>query len=212
MTNLISDYVSKSHTNITNTPHEVQVKPVNAGVVNSQNLRDEFVKEHKKNGLFERFYNFLKNKTHFGSGYQNVEQSIKDYENGVKTEEDVKDEIQKYRTSQKNSQQLLGDVVAATTAAGSYFTVTNGLNKIRTLTAINKGKLTGIAGAIFSNVEGKVKFLNNIRKMLEGLNKRSIIGLGVLFAALSAGIMKQFVLDINRIGSKEFKFDKKNKF
>lgn len=71
--------------------------------------------------------------------------------------------------------------------------------------------MTGIAGAIFGNVEGKVKFLNNIRKMLEGLNKRSIIGLGVLFAALSAGIMKQFVLDINRIGSKEFKFDKKNK-
>ena len=136
MTNLISDYVNKSHTNITNTLHEVQVKPVNAGVVNSQNLRDEFVKEHKKNGLFERFYNFLKNKTHFGSGSQNVEQSIKDYENGGKTEEDVKDEIQKYRTSQKNSQQLLGDVVAATTAAGSYFTVTNGLNKIRTLTAI----------------------------------------------------------------------------
>ena len=211
MTNLISDYVNKSHTNITNTLHEVQVKPVNAGVVNSQNLRDEFVKEHKKNGLFERFYNFLKNKTHFGSGSQNVEQSIKDYENGGKTEEDVKDEIQKYRTSQKNSQQLLGDVVAATTAAGSYFTVTNGLNKIRTLTAINKGKLTGIAGAIFGNGESKVKFLNNIRKMLEGLNKRSIIGLGVLFAALSAGIMKQFVLDINRIGSKEFKFDKKNK-
>ena len=56
MTNLISDYVSKAHTNITNT--EVHGKPVNAGVINSQNLRDEFVKEHKKNGLFERFYNF----------------------------------------------------------------------------------------------------------------------------------------------------------
>ena len=58
MTNLISDYVNKSHTNITNTPHEVQVKPVNAGVVNSQNLRDEFVKEHKKTDFLKDFIIF----------------------------------------------------------------------------------------------------------------------------------------------------------
>ena len=153
----------------------------------------------------------MKNKTHFGSGSQKVEQSIQDYENGVKTEEEIKEEIQKYRTSQKNSQQLLGDVVAATTAAGSYFAVTNGLNKLRTVTAINKGKLTGLIGAVLNEGDSESKFIGKISKILKGLNKRSIIGLGALIAALSAGIMKQFVLDINRIGSKEFKFDKKNK-
>ena len=153
----------------------------------------------------------MKNKTHFGSGSQKVEQSIQDYENGVKTEEEIKEEIQKYRTSQKNSQQLLGDVVAATTAAGSYFAVTNGLNKLRTVTAINKGKLTGLIGAVLNEGDSESKFIGKISKILKGLNKRSIIGLGALIAALSAGIMKQFVLGINRIGSKEFKFDKKNK-
>ena len=153
----------------------------------------------------------MKNKTHFGSGSQKVEQSIQDYENGVKTEEEIKEEIQKYRISQKNSQQLLGDVVAATTAAGSYFAVTNGLNKLRTVTAINNGNLTGLIGTMLNEVDDGSKFIGKIIKILKGLNKRSIIGLGALIAALSAGIMKQFVLGINRIGSKEFKFDKKNK-
>ena len=211
MANLISDYVNTTTKNITY-PQQVleqQVKPVSSSIKNSKDLHDEFVKEHKKNGLFERFYNFLKNKTHFGTGSNKVEQSIKDYENGVKTEEEVKTEIQKYRSSQKNGQQLFGDAVAATTAAGSYFLVANELNKIKTLTAINKGELPGIIGAIVN--DDAPKFISNIGNMLKKLNKRSIVGLGILVAALNAGIMKQFILGINRIGSKEFKYDKKNK-
>ena len=79
------------------------------------------------------------------------------------------------------------------------------------MTAINKGKLTGLIGAVLNEGDSESKFIGKISKILKGLNKRSIIGLGALIAALSAGIMKQFVLGINRIGSKEFKFDKKNK-
>ena len=38
-------------------------------------LSDEFVKQHRKNGLVEKFYNFLKNKTNFGIGSKKVEEA-----------------------------------------------------------------------------------------------------------------------------------------
>ena len=75
MSNLLDDYMKAYQSGVKPTlnqtveqPKQVIHKPNDTGL-----LKDEFLKEHKKNGLFERFYNFLKNKTNFGFGSKNVE-------------------------------------------------------------------------------------------------------------------------------------------
>ena len=70
-------------------------------------LSDEFVKQHRKNGLVEKFYNFLKNKTKFGIGSKKVEEAIKLNEQGQLSDEETKTQIGKYRASQKMHSRLL---------------------------------------------------------------------------------------------------------
>lgn len=212
MTNLITDYINNVQTKSNAagfTPQVSNKKSELPAVKNSQTLKDEFVKEHKKNGLFERFYNFLKNKTNFGTGSKTVATAITDFENGSKTEKDVRTEILKYRESQKNGQQLFGDLFSATAAAGTYFGLTNKINKLKTLTDINGGKLPGMLGTLLKETE--LPIVVKIEKMLKNLSKGKVIGLGVVAAMYIGGLVKSFVLNVNRIGSKEFKYDKKNK-
>ena len=215
MSNLINDYINsmQSKINVPLAPSQsTSPPPVSSKlsvVKNSQILKDEFVKEHKKNGLFEKFYNFLKNKTNFGAGSKAVNSAITDFENGSKTEEDVKAEISKYRESQKNGQQLFGDLFSATAAAGTYFGLTNKMNKLRTFIDINHGELPQMLTEIVDNTNFSI--IDEIAEILKTLSKGKIIGIGVIAAMLTGGFVKSFVLRLNRIGSEEFKYDKKNK-
>ena len=68
-------------------------------IITNSNIRDEFVKEKKNNGLIRKFYNFLKNKTNIGLGSKAVEKEIDKFEKGEISEENIKDTIAKYKTS-----------------------------------------------------------------------------------------------------------------
>ena len=76
--------------------------PVTAST-SSNDLRDEFVTQHKKNGLFERVYNAFKNVTHFGIGSKKVESTIQDYENGKVDKKVAEKTISDYRVSDRKS-------------------------------------------------------------------------------------------------------------
>ena len=203
--NLITDYLNKNAKSNTfyHCPPVQDEKPNLPAVNNSQILKDEFRKEQKKDGLFEKFYNWLKNKTHFGTGSNTVTDSIDQYEKGMKTEQDVRQSIEKFRQSQKNGQQIFGDLFSATAAAGTYFGLTNFINKNLTLLKANNGKLTGFFEQFSYTKKGK-NFIKN-------LNKGKVAAIGIIAAMAAGGIIKSSVLGTNRVVSKEFKYDKKNK-
>ncbi len=164
---------------------------------NAKDLRDEFVLQHKKNGLFERLYNKLKNVTNFGLGSKKVEAQIVEYENGKVDKESVKKTISDYRVSQENSAQVFGDVVSGIAGVSIFYKVKNFGNKLNA-----KFKLNAIP-SILSEIPKFDKYLNKVKSIVGSKGKLIAVAAGV--AALQAGIFKQWVLKVNRIGSKEFK-------
>ena len=98
--------------------------------------REVFIKEHKKNGLFERLYNVLKNVTGLGIGSKKALKAVEMAENGEISENEANDVIKKYRNSQANSEQIAGDAISIAAAAPFYFKIRKalkyhlGLNKL----------------------------------------------------------------------------------
>ena len=70
-------------------PMEQQSQPRSMYMMRPEDrtARDEFVFQHKKNGLFERLYNGIKNITGLGIGSKKVQAELDKVENGEKTEE-----------------------------------------------------------------------------------------------------------------------------
>lgn len=170
-------------------------------------LSDEFVKQHRKNGLVEKFYNFLKNKTNFGIGSKKVEEAIKLNEQGQLSDEETKTQIDKYRASQKNAQQAFGDVVAATTGFAAFSQVDNLIKK---QSAMNKVGAESMFKKLIDEIldTGNFKKLEGVIKFFKNMTPGKRIGIAAVGAALTSSWAKDFVLRINRIGSKEFKVDK----
>lgn len=168
--------------------------PVTAST-SSNDLRDEFVTQHKKNGLFERVYNAFKNVTHFGIGSKKVESTIQDYENGKVDKKVAEKTISDYRVSQENSAQVFGDVASSGAGLGSFFLLKNlaeTFNGSFKLDAISENLKT---------VMGK-STMENLKNLVGSKGKVTAIAAGV--AALTAGFTKLAVLKLDRIGSKEF--------
>lgn len=180
--------------------------PISTSVSNTA-LRDEFVKQHRKNGLVEKFYNFLKNKTNFGIGSKKVEEAIKLNEQGQLSDEETKTQIDKYRASQKNAQQAFGDVVAATTGFAVFSQVDNLIKK---QSAMNKVGAESMFKKLIDEIldTGNFKKFEGVIKFFKNMTPAKRIGMAAVGAALTSSWAKDFVLRINRIGSKEFKVDK----
>ena len=88
-------------------------------------INDTFVKEQRKNGLVEKFYDYVKGTIGFGVSSKKVKQKITEYESGKISEKDINTTISKYRSSQENAEQGFGDTVSAVGALGTYFGLTN---------------------------------------------------------------------------------------
>ena len=84
-------------------------------------LRDEFVKQHKKNGIVERFYNWVKNVTKLGTGSKKAEAAVTQAENGEISEEQARQTINKYRNSQATSAQIVGDIASIGAGSAAFF-------------------------------------------------------------------------------------------
>ena len=176
---------NQAKTNYTTTPN------------NAKELRDEFVLQHKKNGLFERLYNKLKNVTNVGLGSKKVEAQIAEFENGKVDKDTVKKTISDYRVSQENSAQAFGDVVAGIAGVSTFYKVKNFGNKLNA-----RFKLNAVP-SILSDIPKIDKYVKTVKSVVGSKGKLVAVAAGV--AALQAGMFKQWALQVNRIGSKEFK-------
>ncbi len=182
------------------------------------NIKDEFQKQKKNNGLFEKLYDKLKNSTGFGKGSKYVDSVISQYEQGKASKEDVDIAIDKYKKSQKNSEQMFGNVVTSFVTIGAFFKGKNLLGDLRARKELNA--VSPVFVIIKEMINDSIKFgsknsqkVNKLldfgRSILKSDKKALLFALPVL--ALMGGSTKLWVLGLNRIGSKEFTPDKELK-
>jgi hypothetical protein len=160
-------------------------------------IKDEFVRETKKQGLFERFYNVLKNKTGLGIGSKKTEQIIDNFEKGKASEDDAKNAIAGYKTSQQNAAQNLGDFTSAAVAITGYYKLSN-------ITKEQKARFEVNAEHILLKEMPK-KFTAKLKNFVGSSIKTKAVILPLVM--LAGGMTKYWTLKINRIGSKEFKVE-----
>lgn len=172
----------------------------------NSNIRDEFVKEKKNNGLIRKFYNFLKNKTNIGLGSKAVETEIDKFEKGEVSEENIKDTIAKYKNSQQNSVQAFADTATAAVTITGYYLGNNFVKKYQAQDKLNA--LPQFIKNIKKNQDSiKFKRLKLIEDILKSKTKATMLMLPIL--GIVGGITKLTITKAERLGSKEFKVDKK---
>ena len=115
-------------------------------------IRDEFVKQHKKNGLVERLYNGIKNLTKLGTGSKKAEAAVAKAEKGEITEEQARETIDKYRKSQVNSAQATTDILSVGASGMSYFGIRNWVKRKAAETAINEDLIKNSKDEFLSNI------------------------------------------------------------
>ena len=183
-----------------------------------RNLQDEFVHQHKKNGLIERLYNGLKNLTGLGVGSKKVKKVIAQAQNGEISEDQARKTIEKYRNSQTSSAQLFADGASVATAGVTFFA----LNKVAKYSTaginVNKSCIDYFLN-LFKKLSNEAKepdkasvdkLINIIEKTLKTLKSdKKLLGLTIGISALVGGLTKWFIQKVNRTGSKEFKTSKK---
>ncbi len=165
--------------------------------------QDEFVRQHKRNGLVERLYNGIKNLTGLGIGSKKVKAELAKVESGEITDEQARETVDKYRKSQVNSQQAFGDLMSIGASGLTFFGVINGAKKKQAVRKLNKkfGSRN-----ILDELSGKNS--KEVMKAIfeEGLahanSKTKLTLLAAWNAALIGGFVKWGSLLINRIGSK----------
>lgn len=186
----------------------VQNDTISKETVKTSNIRDEFIKEKKNNGLVGKFYNFLKNKTNFGTGTKSVEKEIDRFEKGEIKEDKVKEKISQYRVSQENAVQSAGDIASAAVTVSSYFLANKYIKNFRA--QIELDALPGFIKDIKKDPNPKdirYKCYIQSENILKSKSKTMLVMLPLL--AVAGGITKWIYGKIERIGSKEFKVDKK---
>lgn len=94
-----------------------------AQLTQTKPLKDEFACQHKKNGLFERLYNGIKNLTGLGIGSKKAQEAVKKAENGEIEEAKAREVIDKYRKSQANGEQAFGDLMSVGASGLTFFGV-----------------------------------------------------------------------------------------
>ena len=180
-------------------------------VQTEKTLMDSFTHEHKKNGLVERAYNGVKNLTGLGTGSKKVKAVIAKAENGEISEEEAQKTIDKYRLSQQTSAQILGDGASIATGAFAFFKLRQALKFKNAEVLLNEKHYQSMINMI-TDVAGKKNNVSKItQKILDiGKSNTKMMAVTALGAALVAGLTKNIVSKVNRIGSKEFKVDKKD--
>lgn len=174
--------------------------------VTNSTIRDEFVKEKKNNGLIRKFYNFLKNKTNIGLGSKAVEKEIDKFEKGEISEENVKETIAKYKHSQQNSVQTFADTTTAATTITGYYLGNNFVKKYQAQDKLNA--IPQFIKKIKNNTDNiYLKRFLSIDDILKSKTKATLFMLPIL--GIIGGITKLTITKAERIGSKEFKVDKK---
>ena len=179
---------------------------------------DEFWrKEKRKNtGLIERLYNKIKNVTGLGVGSKKVEKELEKAKRGEIFQSEFKKTVQNYNSSQETSAQILGDLMSIGAAGLTYFGLRNEAKLHHAGKQLNEkfGTKNFIAEA--AETAGGGINLKAIKKAISRVlahvatskTKLAIFTTGM--AAMVGGGVKMHVMQLNRIGSEEFKTNKKD--
>lgn len=200
---------SQPANNVVNSSEKISQTPTSnqsqVAITNST-IRDEFVKEKKNNGLVRKFYNFLKNTTNLGLGSKAVEKEFDKFEKGEISEENIKETIAKYKNSQENSVQTFADTATAATTITGYYLVNNFVKRYQAQNELNA--IPQFIKKIKKNTDNIFfKRLLSIDNILKSKRKTTLFMLPIL--GIIGGITKLAITKAERIGSKEFKVDKK---
>lgn len=173
--------------------------------------KDEFVIQHKKNGLFERLYNGIKNLTGLGVGSKKVQAELAKVKSGEITEEQARETVANYRKSQVNGAQSFGDLASIGASGLTFFFIRNKLKMLSAEMQLNHKYYETIAQGVgeaakSSGKGGWGKLAEQILK--SGQSNKKMIGIATLAAAFAGGYAKALVMKLNSIGSKEV--DKKD--
>lgn len=176
-----------------------------------RSAQDEFVHQHKKNGLIERLYNEIKNLTGLGIGSKKVKAELAKVDSGEIMEEQARQTVDKYRKSQVNSAQGFGDLVSIGASGITFFAIRNKLKMLSAEMQLNKKFYDEMAQAVgeMGREQGKsfwARIGENIIK--SGQSTTKMVAVATVAAALVGGYSKWGILKLNRIGSKEV--DKKD--
>lgn len=178
----------------------------------SFSLNDKLKKAKKDNGLVEKFYDFLKNKTGFGIGSDKVAQKIKQAEQGKTTQAEAEKKLAAYKNSQENAAQNFGDLASGAVAITGYFALTNTVKRIRAQMELKAPHpiLEGLHSLLSAQAPKEVteKITENLKTFIKSNNKTKALIIPMVM--LAGGITKYWLLKFNRIGSKEFKVENKD--
>ena len=187
---------------------QVQTAPTQTATIKSTVVREEFAKTKKEDGLIRKFYNFLKNTTGLGLGSKKIEKIFDKFEKGEITQEALNENFEKYKASQKNGTQTVGDVATAATTISTFMLANNTLKKLRAqdkLDALPKALKEAIHHWEQSDKKWAKRTLNVI-DLLKSKTKATLLMLP--FLALVGGLTKRTITGIDRLGSKEYSVNK----
>lgn len=170
----------------------------------SFSLNDKLAKAKRDNGLVEKFYDFLKNKTGFGISSNKVAQSIKQAEQDKISQKEVEKKLAAYKNSQENAAQNFGDLVSGAVAITGYFALTNTVKRIRAQMELKAFHpiLEGFRPLLEKAPKDTVA---KLKTFIKSNNKTKALIIPAVM--LAGGITKYWLLKFNRIGSKEFKVE-----
>lgn len=172
-----------------------------------RSAEDEFVHQHKKNGLIERLYNGIKNLTGLGIGSKKVKAELQKVESGEITEDQAKETIDKYRKSQVNSAQGFGDLMSVGASGITYFGLRNALKMEYAKNQLNNkfGTDDLFKELVESGGTTKEMISNGFKKVLAKVagSKTKLALVTASLAGLVGGFTKYFTLKLNRIGASD---------
>lgn len=174
-------------------------------------------KEKRKNtGLIERLYNKIKNVTGLGIGSKKVEADLIKVNRGEISQNDFVNTVKKYNSSQETSAQTFADLFSIGAAGLTYFGLRNEAKLHHAGKKLNEkfGSSNKLLEAAESAGGGlnlktlKKAFGKSLAYMAKSKTKLAIFTAGI--AAFVGGGVKMHLLQLNRIGSEEFKTNKKD--
>ena len=174
-------------------------------------IEDVYKREKRRNhGLIERLYNSIKNVTGLGVGTKKLDRTLQKVQAGEIKQEDALKQLKAYSASQENSAQILGDAASMGAAGFTFFKLNREFKMLNSKALLNQKfeevLKEGTKGG--NKPKGAGSVLLKLAETVKSKNK--LIAIAALLSAFAGGYAKILTLLINRIGSKEFKSDKKD--
>ena len=187
-----------------------QNSPVsNPITVDTADLASKVEKAKRQNGLIEKVADKVKGLTGLGYSSKKLDATIENVKTGTVSSEEAQKEIEKYRSSQENTAQAVGDVASGAASIGVFFGAKQGIEKlVAKYVKINHSKEIWLdrLEEEFSFILKKDKLKKIVDFAAKNIDKRSsAVAIGALGAMLVGGITKWLLLKANRIGTKQYK-------